>query len=72
MAYHVYKVFSSRRPEPVSSFEHYAQARQLARQMRAELTEEDDFSVRVVFARSDEEAVRLLTEKREAPPLGDE
>ena len=40
--------------------------------MRAAMTPEDDYVVRLVFAPNAPEAERLMAEKREARPLGED
>jgi hypothetical protein len=72
MPYFVYKVFGARRFERVEAFDHYRDAKQLARSMRQQLSEDADYLVRVIFASNDAEAVRLLAEKREPRPMGEE
>ena len=72
MPYFVYKVFPARRYEAVEAFERYREARTLARQMRADLMSRDTHTVRIVHAASPGEAERLLSERREPPPLGED
>lgn len=72
MAYYVYKIHPSRRLEYVDEFENYRDAKTLARNMRKEIGPESDFTVRMVFAPSQEHAERLLKEVREARPLGED
>ena len=68
----MYKVSEARRLEQVDAFDGYRDAKQLARSMRQQLPEDADYLVRVIFASNGEEAVRLLTEKREPRPMGEE
>jgi len=72
MAYYVYKVFPSKRLEYVEEFDSYREARVFTRATRKELTPEDDYAVRMIFAPSREQAERLLKEVREARPLGED
>ncbi len=72
MPYFVYRISPAKRLELVSSFETYKDAKRLARTMRAQLGEQPADTVRVIFAQNDAEAVRLLSEKREPRPLGEE
>jgi hypothetical protein len=70
--YFVYKVLPARQYECVSSFEKYRDARTVVRDMRGALREQDNYSVRIVHAAGEGEAMRLLSEKREPPPLGED
>jgi hypothetical protein len=72
MPYFVYKVSEAGRLERVDAFDGYRDAKRLARTMRQQLPEDADYLVRVIFAGNDEEAVRLLKEKREPRPMGEE
>ena len=72
MAYYVYRIFPPKRLEYLDEFEVYRDAKIFARARRKELTAEDDWTVRMVFAPSKEQAERLLKEAREARPLGEE
>lgn len=72
MAYYVYKVFPSKRLEYIDEFDAYREARVFTRATRKELTSEDDYAVRMIFAPSREQAERLLKEVREARPLGED
>ena len=72
MTYFVYKVFPGNRLELVNSLGKYRDAKELARSMRTEIRTDDDYAVRIIFAKNSDEAQRLLTEKREPRPVGEE
>ena len=72
MAYYVYKIHRSKRLEYVDEFEAYRDAKTFTRAMRKDLTPEDDHTIRMIFAPSQEQAERLLKEVREARPLGED
>nr|MBS0020122.1 hypothetical protein [Gammaproteobacteria bacterium] len=72
MGYFVYKVFPLKRLEFVQQTQQYREARDLARSMRKALQQDDDYSVKVIFAQNPDEAERLLTEEREPRPVGEE
>ena len=72
MPYLIYKVHGNQRFEFVESRDKYPEARQVARAMRADLGPNDDYSVRMIFAANTTEAERLLREKREPRPAGEE
>ena len=72
MPYLVYKVFAEKKLEYVDTQPNYREAKAVVNAMRKELNEEADHMVRMVFAKNQNEAERLLTEEREAPPAGEE
>ncbi len=69
MPYFVYKVFPNRSCEAVESFEQYKPARELARETRAELTLQDNCTVKVMHAKDAAEAESLILTPRERPIL---
>ena len=72
MPYFVYKIFPARQLEHVDTFEKYRDARTAVRSMRAQLEPTDKYEVRMVFAPLPAEAERILRERREARPLGED
>jgi hypothetical protein len=73
MPYFVYKVFTNRTFEPVGAFPKYREAKQLTRKLRAEIPEGDEgYTYRMIFAGSNAEAERLLSQKREPRPMGED
>lgn len=72
MPYYVYKVFNNRTLEPVDVHEKYRDAKVRTRELRAELKDDDAFTFRLIHAHSETEAERLLTQKREPRPLGED
>ena len=72
MPYFVYKVFSGRKVELVDRFDGYRDARNHARDLRGALPPDADHTIRVIFANNESEASRLLAEKREPRPLGED
>ena len=72
MPYFLYKVRSGKRLESVDSWDQYKEAKAHAKSMRQDMRPEDDYAVRIIFAKNSEEAERLLTEKREPRPMGEE
>ena len=71
MPYYVYKIAPPGNLEPLADFDTYREARAYTRDQRRSLTE-DDCTVRMIFAPTPEHAERLLKEKREARPLGED
>jgi hypothetical protein len=72
MAYFIYKIFEPKRLEFVEMFAAYRDARTFARELRKELKSADGCTVRMIFAPDRDQAERLLTEVREARPLGED
>ncbi len=72
MPYYVYKISEPRRLEPLADFGTYREARTYTRDQRKSLTGNEDCTVRMIFAPTQEHAERLLLEKREARPLGED
>lgn len=69
MPYFVYKVFPNRTCESIASFDQYKDARELARETRANLTVQDNCTVKVMHARDATEAESLILTPRERPIL---
>ncbi len=72
MPYFIYKVFPGRKLEAVTQFEQYREARDHARELRKQLKSEDNYSVKIIFAKNEVEAEMQLKEEREYRPLGDD
>lgn len=72
MPYFVYKIFDKKKLELVDSFAKYREAKERSRAMRADLTDDDTHTIKMVFARHEDEAERLLTQKRKPRPLGED
>ena len=72
MPYFIYRLRPPRPPEKAGSFEAYREARAAVREMRRTLGRDDPVTVRMVFAAGEAQAERLLTERREPRPLGED
>ena len=70
--YFIYKLRPPRAPEKAGSFAGYREARAAVREMRGALDRDDPTTVRMVFAAGEAQAERLLTERREPRPLGED
>ncbi len=70
--YFIYKLRWPRPPEKAGSFADYREARTAVRAMRRTLGRDDPATVRMVFAAGEAQAERLLTERREPRPLGED
>jgi hypothetical protein len=65
MAYYVFRVSDDRTLSFVGEHEKYADAREVCRKLRAAEAPADPGRIRMAFAKSEHEARRLLSEKRQ-------
>ena len=72
LPYFIYKLRPPRPPEMAGWFSAYREARTAVREMRRALESDDPATVRMVFAAGEAQAERLLTERREPRPLGED
>ena len=72
MPYFVYRIHGERTLERIASFDGYRDARARVRALRAEGSAGGPSTVRMIFAGDPSQAERLLQEKREPRPLGEE
>jgi hypothetical protein len=72
MPYYIYRIRLPKRLEYIDVFDDYREARSFTRAQRKETTPEDGFTVRMIFAPSQDQAERTLREVREARPLGED
>ena len=70
--YFIFKLRPPRPPERAGSFAAYREARTAVREMRRALDRDDPTTVRMVFAAGEAQADRLLAERREPRPLGED
>ena len=73
MPYFIYRLRTPRAPEKVAGvFTGYREARAVVREMRRALDRSDPATVRMVFAADEAQAERILAERREPRPLGED
>ena len=72
MPYFVYRMRPPRAREKAGVFASYREARAAVREMRRALDRDDPATARMVFAAGEAEAERLLAERREPRPLGED
>ena len=72
MPYYIYKVLPGKEFEMVEEFPGYRPAREEVRRLRAELTPDAGYTLRIIHARNPDEAVALMSETREPRPLGED
>ena len=73
MPYFIYRLRTPRAPEKVRGvFTGYREARAAVREMRRALDRGDPTIVRMVFAADEAQAERILAERREPRPLGED
>ncbi|MCO6414361.1 MAG: hypothetical protein J5I92_16625 [Thiogranum sp.] len=74
MPYYIYKITSGptnlvKSLEKLETFGSFKEARNRARDMRASMGQDENYTIKVMFANSELEAEENLMEKREAPIL---
>jgi len=72
MPYFVYNVFPNKKLELIEQFSTYREARNDVHDRRKALSEDADYTVRLVHAKHETEAERLLNTDREPRPMGEE
>jgi len=72
MPYFVYTIFPNKKLELLDQFSTYREARDDVRTRRKQLADDVDYTVRLVHAKHETEAERLLTTEREPRPMGEE
>ena len=72
MPYFAYRLRGPRSLEKAGVFASYREARSAVREMRRALDRDDPTVVRMIFAADEAQAERLLTERREPRPLGED
>ena len=65
MPYFVYRITDTRTLEHIETFENYKEAREVARSNRAELGKGSTTTVKIMFAKNQVEAEKLLLAPRE-------
>ena len=74
MPYYIYKIIAGptdllKTLEKMEQYDSFKEARQRARKLRAGMTDDDNYTVKVMFADSELAAEEKLMEKREQPIL---
>jgi hypothetical protein len=74
MPYYIYKIIAGptdllKTLEKIEQYDSFKEAKQLARGLRAGMSDNDNYTVKVMFADSELEAEEKLMEKREQPIL---
>jgi len=74
MPYYIYKIIAGptdlvKTLEKIEQYDSFKEARQLARSLRAGMSDNDNYTVKVMFADSELEAEEKLMVKREQPIL---
>jgi hypothetical protein len=69
MPYFVFKLFPNKTCEQIAQFDEYKPAREMARDTRANITLQDNCTVKVMHAKNSEEAETLVLTPRERPIL---
>ena len=71
MPYFVYKIvpFPFKQLELVQRFDKFPEASAFAKARRAEMTPQDNYSIKVIFAENELKAEDLLNQEREPEPM---
>jgi len=74
MPYYIYKIIAGptellKTLEKIERYDSFKEAREHARRLRAGMTDNDNYSIKVMFGDSELEAEEKLMEKREQPIL---
>lgn len=69
MPYYVYKIMPMRLLEKVEQFDKFKEASAFAKSMRAKLTPQDNFTIKVIFGENELQAEDALNQVREPEPM---
>ncbi|MCG8425775.1 MAG: hypothetical protein MI754_00280 [Chromatiales bacterium] len=72
MPYFIYQIDDNKQLTYLDQNSNYRQARDQARELRANQSPDDKTAIKLIFAQNQNEAERLLTTTREAPIVGDD
>lgn len=72
MPYFIYRVTEPKKLEHLDTKAKYREARQLVRALRAEVEAGSDTTVRMIFAKTTEEAEKLLSIPRDERVIGED
>ena len=72
MPYYIYRVDAKKQLTYLDQDTNYRKARDTARSLRGEQSENDATTIKLIFASNQNEAERLLQTTREAPIIGDD
>ncbi len=72
MPYFIYRITAPRKLHLLDQKNSFKDARQLVRSWRAQIRDEDDYTVRMIFAKSAQEAEKLLSMPREERVIGED
>ncbi len=72
MPYFVYRIYPNKTLDFIERFDNYRDAKQHTRSLRAQLEQDAAFTYRLIHAKHEREAEKLLTSTREPRPMGEE
>ena len=72
MPYFIYRISDPKRLEHLDTRTKYQEARQLVRALRSEMEPGDDTNVRMIFAKTSQEAEKLLSIPRDERVIGED
>jgi hypothetical protein len=72
MPYYIYRIKGPKQLEHLETKDKYREAKLNVSELRSNLVPDDPFSIRMVFARSTEEAEKLLSVPRDPRVIGED
>ena len=69
MPYFIYKIHPGKKLESVEQYNSFKEAKTVAREMCAGMSDADDYTIKIIFASNSDEAEHELSQEREAPIL---
>ena len=72
MPYYIYRIIPPRKLHLIDNKNNFKEAKKLVRSWREQMQDGDDYSVRMIFAKSPQEAEKLLSMPREERVIGED
>ena len=72
MPYFIYRITPPRKLHLLDNKDNFKDAKKLVRSWRAQIRDEDDHTIRMIFAKSAQEAEKLLSMPREERVIGED
>jgi hypothetical protein len=72
MPYYIYKINPMRILEKLDQYEKFPEASRVAKELRARIGPEDNYGVKVIFAKNELEAEDMLSQQREFIQTGED
>lgn len=72
MPYYIYRITPPRKLHLIDRKNNFKDAKQLVRSWREQMRKEDDYTIRMIYANSPQEAEKLLSMPREERVIGED